>query len=186
MLRTWLAGMDIAALTEGGATGADEIARLWALEFKVPNQTFFASWDTEGKAAGPLRNQRMLSYLLAIACDYNISILAMPGGAGTADMVHRGRMMDVPIFGPEHGNCYNAYEPYTQLTWRMLSLRALNNFYATKAAPLKAALKEAVEFTQNDETYGGRRVPPAMWTAAKKLLDPGQQIQVYEDQDVPF
>jgi hypothetical protein len=172
-------------LVEGGAEGADYIARMWAVEHNIPEQVFFARWKEEGTSAGPKRNQRMLAYLLTVACDYDVSILAMPGGAGTADMVRQGQQGDVPVFGPEHGSFY-ADEPYNVLTWKMLSLRALNNFYELKAQPLKRALKDVVEQTQNDETYSGRRVPPARWNEAKRSLDFLQQQLLYEEQDVPF
>lgn len=47
-------------LITGGASGADDIARAWAVQRKVDHVTLYAKWDTEGKAAGPIRNMRML------------------------------------------------------------------------------------------------------------------------------
>lgn len=48
---------------EGGATGADEAAREWAtarVEDDVESITVEAEWDKHGKAAGPIRNIKML------------------------------------------------------------------------------------------------------------------------------
>jgi len=47
-------------LITGGAEGADEIARAWAVSRKCDHLVMYAWWDTEGKGAGPTRNRRML------------------------------------------------------------------------------------------------------------------------------
>lgn len=44
----------------GGATGADELTRQWAVSRKVDHDVRYARWDTEGKIAGPNRNRRLL------------------------------------------------------------------------------------------------------------------------------
>jgi hypothetical protein len=43
----------------GGARGADELGRHWALAHQVPVRLMLANWDLEGKAAGYRRNERM-------------------------------------------------------------------------------------------------------------------------------
>lgn len=65
---------------EGGATGADEGARLWAKERHCPGQTYFADWGRYGASAGPIRNARMLKEGKPDV------VLAFPGGVGTANM----------------------------------------------------------------------------------------------------
>jgi hypothetical protein len=45
---------------EGEAEGADKIARRIARAFGWPVWKFPADWDKYGRAAGPIRNQRML------------------------------------------------------------------------------------------------------------------------------
>lgn len=82
---------DITVLIEGGATGADQLARAWALSNRVPNETYKANWARYGKAAGPLRNQRMLDE------GKPDTVIAFPGGKGTADMVRRARKAGVPV-----------------------------------------------------------------------------------------
>lgn len=78
-----------AEVAQGGATGADILARDWCAARGVRCFTYQASWEREGRSAGPRRNQRMLD-------DFRPSmVLAFPGGVGTADMVvraHRGRV----------------------------------------------------------------------------------------------
>jgi hypothetical protein len=48
-------------LIVGGAVGADELARQWAVSRKVDHRVMYADWETQGKGAGPQRNKRMLS-----------------------------------------------------------------------------------------------------------------------------
>lgn len=63
-IRSWLAKLQdwgYTELIEGGAAGADSIAREEAklIGFKVTE--FKAQWDKFGRAAGPIRNQQMLN-----------------------------------------------------------------------------------------------------------------------------
>lgn len=69
---------------QGGAGGADKSAREWCLH--VPSVHMInepADWEAHGRAAGPLRNQRMIDE------HKPEMVLAFPGGRGTADMVRR-------------------------------------------------------------------------------------------------
>lgn len=77
-------------IVQGGASGADRIARDWAIHHDVPNSTFEADWKNEGTAAGPLRNARMLK----AGADL---LIAFPGGRGTADMVRRAKAAGVSV-----------------------------------------------------------------------------------------
>jgi hypothetical protein len=49
-----------AVVIHGGARGADTIAGQWANRRGVPVWPFPADWETHGKAAGPIRNRRMM------------------------------------------------------------------------------------------------------------------------------
>lgn len=86
---TWLA--------EGGANGADWLARHWALSQspRVPVTTYPADWEQHGKAAGPIRNQFMLENAKPDA------VIAFPGGKGTADMVRRAKAAGVCVIEVE-------------------------------------------------------------------------------------
>lgn len=76
---------------EGGAQGADHLARKWALKHGQDLVTFEADWKKYGRGAGPIRNQRMLDE------GKPDRVLAFPGGKGTADMIRRARQTDVYI-----------------------------------------------------------------------------------------
>lgn len=81
---------------EGGARGADFIAGRWAKYVSdVLWIQFPADWVTHGKAAGPIRNQRMLTDgkpdLVLAYTDKPLK------GTGTADMVRRARKAGLPV-----------------------------------------------------------------------------------------
>lgn len=84
----------ITLIIEGGATGADRLARQWAQENDVPIQTFEAEWEKYGKAAGPKRNEQMLEEGNADG------VIAFPGGRGTADMVSKAKAAGVKVWQP--------------------------------------------------------------------------------------
>lgn len=69
----------------GAAPGADTLADSWARSRGIPTRRFIALWQTEGKAAGPLRNQRMLDE------GRPDMVIIFPGGKGTADMTRRAK-----------------------------------------------------------------------------------------------
>lgn len=76
---------------QGGATGADAIAKRWAELCRIPTTEYRAAWQKYGKLAGPLRNQRMLDE------GKPDLVLALPGGRGTADMVMRATVSGLPV-----------------------------------------------------------------------------------------
>jgi hypothetical protein len=66
------------------------LAGKWAESQGVTVEAYPADWKKHGRAAGPIRNQRML--------DENPDILvAFPGGKGTADMVARARKASLTV-----------------------------------------------------------------------------------------
>ena len=83
----------VVVIVQGGAAGADKIARQWAWNNCVRCITERAKWTVYGKAAGPMRNQAMLDkYPIDVA-------VAMPGGGGTANMVDRCKAAGIPVLG---------------------------------------------------------------------------------------
>lgn len=82
----------ISRIVNGGASGADALARQWAKSRGVECVTFPADWSL-GRRAGPERNQRMLD----AGAD---GVVAFPGGRGTADMVRRAIAAGVPAWEP--------------------------------------------------------------------------------------
>ena len=47
---------------EGGAKGADSLAKKFAEEHGIPVKEFPADWKCYGRFAGPIRNKKMLEY----------------------------------------------------------------------------------------------------------------------------
>lgn len=91
VLSAFHAAQPIARLIEGGAAGADARAAAWASANGVPWDTYVADWARHGKAAGPIRNQRMLDE------GQPDVVIAFPGGAGTAHMVKIARAAGVEV-----------------------------------------------------------------------------------------
>lgn len=81
----------ITELIEGDARGVDRIAGGWARDAKIKNTKFKADWKKWDKAAGPIRNQKMLDE------GKPETVIAFPGGTGTADMIERSERACVPV-----------------------------------------------------------------------------------------
>lgn len=82
-------GIDV--VIQGGAAGADQIAREWAKHNGVNSITYAAEWDKHGRAAGPMRNQAMLER------ETPDLVIAFPGARGTADMIRRAKAAGVEV-----------------------------------------------------------------------------------------
>ena len=82
---------EIELVVHGAARGADTLAQRWADMFGVCCLQFPANWKRDGKAAGPIRNQLMLTE------GKPDMVVAFPGGRGTADMVRRAREAGIPV-----------------------------------------------------------------------------------------
>ena len=78
-------------IISGGARGADQIAEDWAAINWTELEVFKADWTKHGRAAGPIRNQRMLDEGKPDA------VLAAAGGTGTADMIRRAKAAGIPV-----------------------------------------------------------------------------------------
>lgn len=48
---------DIELIVSGNATGADQLAERYAIEFKILTKIFFPDWRLYGKSAGAIRNK---------------------------------------------------------------------------------------------------------------------------------
>ncbi len=78
---------------EGGAEGADTLARICAERLGLRVEEYLADWATHGRAAGPIRNQRMLDE----AKPDLVMAFFMPGSRGTVDMVRRAIKSGIPV-----------------------------------------------------------------------------------------
>ena len=78
-------------VVHGNARGADRMADEWGVRSAIPVFRYPADWNAHGRAAGPLRNQKMLDEAKPSL------VVAFPGGRGTADMVRRARDAGVSV-----------------------------------------------------------------------------------------
>lgn len=82
----------ITLIIQGGASGADLLAKEWAVRNKVPVMTVNAEWGRYGLSAGPRRNTKMLIDGMPTF------VIALPGGKGTENMKKQARAKNIPVF----------------------------------------------------------------------------------------
>ena len=80
----------VTMVVQGGARGADRLARQWAESHGIHFAEVPALWSTYSRAAGGRRNSAML-ILEPDLC------IAFPGGPGTADMVRQCKRANVMV-----------------------------------------------------------------------------------------
>jgi hypothetical protein len=77
-------------IVQGGAKGADLLARKYAIANGLPCATVHANWGFYGPTAGPIRNGWMLGLNIDV-------VIAFFGGRGTADMVRRAKSAGIEV-----------------------------------------------------------------------------------------
>lgn len=82
----------ITCVIHGNATGADNLAKLWAIKNKVKQIPYNAEWDIYGSKAGPLRNARMMDENPDIQC-----WIYFNGGKGTDNCIKQARLRKLNI-----------------------------------------------------------------------------------------
>lgn len=93
----------ITFLIMGGSADVDFLAWLWANAHDIASGTFPADWKANGKAACPIRNQKMIDKGKPDA------VIAFPStGPGTADMVARAETAGFPVYFPYGRNSVTA------------------------------------------------------------------------------
>ncbi len=78
-------------IIQGGASGADNLAKRASKELFIECREYKADWNTYGKSAGPKRNQKMLDEEnpdLVIAFHPDIE-----SSKGTKDMINRAKRL---------------------------------------------------------------------------------------------
>lgn len=79
------------AIIEGGAGGADLGGLLYAIRNHIDHVQERADWIRHGRAAGPIRNQKMID-------DHKPDLaIGFPGGVGSADMARRVEKHNIPL-----------------------------------------------------------------------------------------
>lgn len=77
-------------LIHGDANGADRLSGEWAVATGIAVEAHPADWKKHGRAAGPIRNQKMLEENPEL-------VVAFPGGRGTADMVRKAKSAGLKV-----------------------------------------------------------------------------------------
>ncbi len=77
-------------LIHGDANGADRLSGEWATLRGIEVEAHPADWKKHGRAAGPIRNQKMLEEKPEL-------VVAFPGGRGTADMVRKAKQAGLEV-----------------------------------------------------------------------------------------
>jgi hypothetical protein len=87
-------------LLHGGARGADAAIARAAHQLGWCSLVMPAHWQQHGRAAGPIRNRKLLQQAIARAEAHtspgsvaSVLVVAFPGGAGTASLVQQARRM---------------------------------------------------------------------------------------------
>jgi hypothetical protein len=81
-------------IVHGGADGADALADQAALLWGLQRDVYRADWSKHGKAAGPIRNQRMIDE----GKPDRVIAFRMPGESrGTDDMIRRAQVAGIPV-----------------------------------------------------------------------------------------
>lgn len=88
-------GFEISSVVSGGAAGVDALGERYAKMHNVTVDVYPADWREFGKAAGPIRNQKMAENadaLIAIRKDLS---------RGTTDMINRAKEKGLKVFVKE-------------------------------------------------------------------------------------
>lgn len=78
-------------IIQGGATGADKLAYLWAKHNGIEQDQYDADWKLYGNSAGPIRNEMMLKF------GKPHLVVAFDGGAGTKNMIQLAEKYNVSV-----------------------------------------------------------------------------------------
>lgn len=78
----------------GGASGADDYARQWAVNNRVDHLVLHAKWERFGRAAGPIRNRRMAKKKPRLVLAFHPDI---DKSKGTRDMIAVAEKMHVKV-----------------------------------------------------------------------------------------
>lgn len=77
---------DIGLLIHGDCSGADALAKRYAIEHNIMQVPVPAQWNKYGNSAGPIRNREMLEKYP------NAVVLGFPGGRGTHNCLTEARL----------------------------------------------------------------------------------------------
>lgn len=136
--------MGFDSIVEGEAEGADSMARDIGkvLGFEVISEP--ADWDRYHKAAGPIRNAKMLTHkpILCLAFHKNIQ-----ESKGTLNMITQARKVGVPVILVDAEEAVQVFLP-TKATWMIME--SVKGFLVTLVQDAMNAREGEVPFTRDD------------------------------------
>lgn len=80
---------------QGGAKGADFLAKKYCIDNNISFNQIDAKWDLYGLSAGPKRNKEMLDLLLSKEGEK--LVVAFPGGKGTLNMINQAKSFSIKV-----------------------------------------------------------------------------------------
>lgn len=83
---------DIHEVISGGAIGPDQFGEQWAKLNGIPIVILAASWQLQGKAAGPIRNQEMANRADALIAIWDGK------SRGTRDMINKANRRGLKVY----------------------------------------------------------------------------------------
>jgi len=93
IIKKYLEYFNPSLVIEGGCKGADQIAAKAADELGIPVKPFPAKWGLYGKAAGPIRNRKMLDEKPDLVLAFHFEITE---SSGTADTLFEAEKRGIP------------------------------------------------------------------------------------------
>ena len=88
-------GFDITTVVSGGATGVDHMGEIFAEEMNLKLTIWHADWKRYGRAAGPLRNQKMAENAQALIAIWDGK------SRGTKNMIETATKMGLLVYVKE-------------------------------------------------------------------------------------
>ena len=89
----------ITEIVSGGAKGVDSLGEKYAKQAGINLVIFPANWKAHGKAAGPIRNERMALYAAEDSSRPGALIAIWDGESrGTANMISHAKSVGLKIF----------------------------------------------------------------------------------------
>ena len=85
-------GFEITEVVSGGARGVDFLGEQWALNNHIRTTAFPAQWAAYGRAAGPIRNEKMAQYAEALIAVWDGK------SAGTRNMIENAEKRGLKVF----------------------------------------------------------------------------------------
>lgn len=93
-IKEFISALEPSLVIHGGAQGADSLAGEAAKELGIPVMIVEAEWSKYGKAAGPIRNKKMLDLEPEFVVAFHANL---DKSKGTKNCLNQAEKLDIPI-----------------------------------------------------------------------------------------